>query len=228
MRHSSIVRPALPTVSRLALVATTVAGLVAFAPAGAEAKAAHHDGRHEAHHTTHHPAEHHAHHHGKHEARHHAQRSRHHHAPEKGHHAHHAHHAAHHHAHHSSKPTSSDRVMAALDIAIHHEGAPYVYGAAGPNAFDCSGLTSFAYHQAGFPGVPRTSAAQAGFVHRISRDAMRPGDFVFFYDGGGVYHVGLYDGMSGGRRYIVHAPYPGARVRREAIWTDSWFAGSMR
>lgn len=156
--------------------------------------------------------------------------------------AHHARH--HHHRHHHAKvvrgthfrrtraareaANRDDRVSQALRIAINHEGAPYVYGATGPNAFDCSGLTSYAYHQVGFDGLPRTAAEQAGFVRHIPRDQMRPGDLVFFYDGSHVYHVGIYDGMVDGRRYIVHAPYPGESVRREAIWTDSWFAGTMR
>ena len=41
-------------------------------------------------------------------------------------------------------------------------------------------------------------------------------------------HVGIFDGWSHGRRIIVHAPYPGADVRKEAIWTNSWFAGTLR
>lgn len=116
----------------------------------------------------------------------------------------------------------------ALKIAIRHEGAPYVYGAAGPNRFDCSGLTSFSYHRAGFPHVPRTAAEQARFARRIPRAKLRRGDLIFFTSGGHVYHVGLFDGRVHGVPFIIHAPKPGERVRRERIWTNAWFAGTIR
>jgi cell wall-associated NlpC family hydrolase len=119
---------------------------------------------------------------------------------------------------------TATKVRRALRIANNQKGDPYRYGAAGPNAFDCSGLVHFATHRAGFKGVPRTSSAQAGYMRRIKRAALRPGDFVFFTDGGRVYHVGVYVG----RHRIVHAPYSGARVRTERIWNDRWFAGSLR
>ena len=123
---------------------------------------------------------------------------------------------------------TSTRIRSALSIARNQKGDPYRYGASGPNAFDCSGLVYYSTHRAGFSHVPRTSSAQARFMRHIKRSAMRPGDFVFFYDGGGVYHVGIFNGWSHGRRQIVHAPYSGARVRREAIWTNKWFPGTLR
>lgn len=129
----------------------------------------------------------------------------------------------------AARPMSStQRVRLAFSIARHQLGDPYSYGAAGPSAFDCSGLVYYSYHRAGFHGVPRTSSAQAGYARHIPRSQMRIGDLVFFTSGGGVYHVGLYDGMHHGRRYIIHAPYPGKSVEREAIWTNSWFAGTLR
>jgi cell wall-associated NlpC family hydrolase len=123
---------------------------------------------------------------------------------------------------------TSTRIRSALSIARNQKGDPYRYGASGPNAFDCSGLVYFSTHRAGFGHVPRTSSAQARFMRHISRAAMRPGDFVFFSNGGGVYHVGVFTGWSHGRRQIVHAPYSGARVRTEAIWTNRWFPGTLR
>ena len=124
--------------------------------------------------------------------------------------------------------TVATRVRSALSIARNQKGDPYRYGASGPNAFDCSGLVYFSTHRAGFGNVPRTSSAQSRFMRHIKRSAMRPGDFVFFTNGGGVYHVGIFNGWSHGRRQIVHAPYSGARVRVEAIWTDRWFPGTLR
>jgi cell wall-associated NlpC family hydrolase len=120
------------------------------------------------------------------------------------------------------------KVERALKVAKRQKGDRYRYGAAGPNAFDCSGLVFFATHRAGLDGVPRTSSQQAGHMDRIKRKRMRPGDFVFFTGRSGVYHVGFYVGRRDGRRMIVHAPSTGSRVRTEAIWTDSWFPGSLR
>lgn len=119
------------------------------------------------------------------------------------------------------------RVLHAFSIAEAQYGKPYVWGATGPYSFDCSGLTSYAYHLAGL-SLPRTAAEQADYVHRIDRSQMKVGDLVFFYEGDHVYHVGLFDGYVGGVPYIVHAPHPGAVVRREAIWTDAWFPGTLR
>jgi cell wall-associated NlpC family hydrolase len=116
----------------------------------------------------------------------------------------------------------------ALAVARNQIGDPYRYGAAGPNAFDCSGLTYYAYHHAGYRGLPRTSSAQASFTHRERRSQMHRGDLVFFYDRGGVYHVGIFIGWHHGHRWIIHSPYSGQRVHRERIWTNSWFPGTLR
>ncbi|MGZ4475300.1 MAG: C40 family peptidase [Nocardioides sp.] len=118
-------------------------------------------------------------------------------------------------------------VERALATASRQQGDPYSYGSTGPNAFDCSGLMLFSFHAAGI-NLPRTAAAQAGAVRHIPRSQMRPGDLVFFSDGGHVYHVGMFDGWSHGRRIILHAPYSGQDVKKEAIWTNSWFAGTER
>ena len=120
------------------------------------------------------------------------------------------------------------KVDHAFDVAKRQKGDRYRYGAAGPNAFDCSGLVYYATHRAGFKRVPRTSSQQASYMNRIQRRNMRPGDFVFFTGSSGVYHVGFYAGRRHGRRVIVHAPSTGSRVRTEAIWTDSWFPGTLR
>jgi cell wall-associated NlpC family hydrolase len=142
----------------------------------------------------------------------------------------HHHSVRHHHPvrHHQSPGHADGRVAHAMSIAVAQRGKPYVYGASGPGAFDCSGLTSFAFHRAGFGALPRTSAAQAHFVRHIPRTGMQRGDLIFFTSGGGVYHVGLYAGFSHGRRMVLHAPYPGRRVTTQPLWTDSWFAGTLR
>lgn len=111
-----------------------------------------------------------------------------------------------------------------LRVARRQNGDPYAYGAAGPNRFDCSGLTQFVYRVALGKRLPHSSSAQVGRTKRITRKAARPGDLVFFHDGGGVYHVAVY---AGGNR-IWHAPGTGKRVTRAQIWTRSHFFGRVR
>lgn len=106
---------------------------------------------------------------------------------------------------------SSQRAGAAFAAAQSKIGSPYVYGASGPSSFDCSGLTSWAYAQAGV-SIPRTSQAQANAGSRIySQSALQQGDLVIFY--GDLHHVGFYAGNG----QVLHAPKPGASVRYESI-----------
>jgi cell wall-associated NlpC family hydrolase len=128
----------------------------------------------------------------------------------------------------SATSRRQERIWDGLRIARAQQGDPYRYGAAGPDAFDCSGLVYYSYRRAGFRNIPRTSSQQARHAHRIPRSHLRRGDFVYFHSGGSVYHVGIYAGSRHGRRYIVHASRPGVPVRRDPIWTDSWFAGTLR
>ncbi|MHA2789382.1 C40 family peptidase [Corynebacterium sp. S7] len=78
-----------------------------------------------------------------------------------------------------------------VDIARSKIGSPYVYGAAGPNSFDCSGFTSWVYQQAG-KTIPRTSQAQAAQGTSVSRENIQPGDIIVYYSGAS--HVGIYAG----------------------------------
>ena len=124
------------------------------------------------------------------------------------------------------------KIWTGLDIARAQQGDPYRYGATGPGAFDCSGLTYYSYRKAGLRNIPRTSSQQARFTRRIDRRDMRRGDFVFFYSGraraGNVYHLGVFSGWKDGRRVIVHASRSGTPVKRDPIWTSRWFAGTLR
>ncbi|MCT2593318.1 NlpC/P60 family protein [Streptomyces sp. N2-109] len=105
---------------------------------------------------------------------------------------------------------SSARAAAAVAAARGALGSPYAWGQAGPGAFDCSGLTQWAYRQAGV-SLPRTSQAQASAGRRVPLSEARPGDLVIYR--ADASHVGMYVG--GGQ--VVHAPYPGAQVRYEAV-----------
>jgi len=115
----------------------------------------------------------------------------------------------------SPKVTTTTQAAMAVAYAKAKIGKPYVYGAEGPNSFDCSGLTQAAWRSAGVK-IPRTSQAQLAGLTRVSASSVRPGDIVV-YKGGG--HVGLYVG--GGK--VVEAPRPGASVRL-APWRSGWYA----
>ena len=100
----------------------------------------------------------------------------------------------------------SGRAGIALRFALKQIGDKYVFGAAGPILWDCSGLTMRAYQAAGV-SLPHSSRAQARMGKSITKGALMPGDLMFF--GSPVSHVGIY--MGGGK--MVHAPRPGSRVK---------------
>jgi len=102
-------------------------------------------------------------------------------------------------------------VAYAEDAATH--AYPYVYGAAGPKTFDCSGLTMAAWKNAGVT-LPHNAASQWSQVAHIPRSALAPGDLVFY---NGLGHVGIYVGNDS----IVHAPHTGDHVRYAPINVDS-------
>lgn len=114
----------------------------------------------------------------------------------------------------------SGRAAAAVNYALGQVGDSYVYGAAGPSAFDCSGLTMMAWSQAGV-GLPHSSSAQMGSGSRVSSGSLQPGDLVFYYSP--VSHVGIYVG--GGR--IVHAANPGTGVVVAGVFSMP-FSGAVR
>lgn len=107
----------------------------------------------------------------------------------------------------------------AVDHARQQIGRPYTYGGSTPSSgFDCSGLTSWAWKQAGV-SIPRTSRDQHRWADRISREELRPGDLVFYSSGGPsgtVSHVALYAGD--GR--IVHASSSSDEVKEASV--DYW------
>ncbi|MFE9934581.1 C40 family peptidase [Streptomyces sp. NPDC005533] len=104
----------------------------------------------------------------------------------------------------------------AVAVAASKRGAPYAYGATGPKRFDCSGLTLYAFREAG-TRLPRTADQQYRHTRHVPREHRRLGDLVFFPKGRIMGHVGIYAGQD----KIWHAPRPGTRVRLERIWTKS-------
>ncbi|MFC9595867.1 NlpC/P60 family protein [Streptomyces sp. NPDC056944] len=144
------------------------------------------------------------------------------------------------------QPTPTARTV--INTALAQRGTPYSWGggnANGPSTgiccspsgksgahirgFDCSGLTLYAYAQAGIT-LPRTAAQQAGQGHRIPASAgiqaLRPGDLVFFaYDptrDPTIHHVAIYLGNG----QMINAPRPGTQVRTEALWDDGYAGGA--
>jgi cell wall-associated NlpC family hydrolase len=97
-------------------------------------------------------------------------------------------------------------------------GKPYVWGATGPDSFDCSGLTQAAYKAAGI-NLPRTTWDQVNVGHRVSVDALQPGDLIFFYSD--ISHVGLYIGDG----QMIHAPHTGTVVKIAPITEMPIYAG---
>ncbi|WP_228977664.1 C40 family peptidase [Streptomyces sp. DH12] len=105
---------------------------------------------------------------------------------------------------------ASSRAALAARAARSAVGKPYVWGANGPDGFDCSGLTQWSYAQAGV-GLPRTSQAQRGAGRHVPLSEARPGDLVTYRSDAS--HVAMY--MGNGQ--VVHAPYPGAPVRYDPV-----------
>ncbi|GAA2164295.1 cell wall-associated NlpC family hydrolase [Humibacillus xanthopallidus] len=107
-------------------------------------------------------------------------------------------------------PDPAPSASGIVGIAKSMFGVPYVYGGTTPSGFDCSGLTSYVYRQAGI-SIPRTASAQKAAATPVS--SPRPGDLVFF--GYPVYHVGIY--VSPGT--MIDAQRPGTTIGYHSIWT---------
>lgn len=108
----------------------------------------------------------------------------------------------------------------AVRYAIDHLGDPYVWDTAGPNEFDCSGLTMAAWAQAGVSMRHYTYDQYAAFPH-VGHDELQPGDLTFWNGGE---HVGIYIGKG----YVIHAPQPGEGVKVSPVdYPGSWY-GAVR
>lgn len=110
-----------------------------------------------------------------------------------------------------------------VTIALAQLGKPYRWGAAGPDAFDCSGLVVYCYAQLGI-SVPHSSRALYNMGTPISLAELQPGDLVFFARGGRVHHVGIYIG--GGN--FVHSPRSGDVVKITPLSSHGGYAGARR
>jgi len=115
---------------------------------------------------------------------------------------------------------SGDAVATALSWARAELGQPYVWGAAGPSTFDCSGLTQYVYGKAGI-ALPHYTGSQWTVGRHIARADLLPGDLVFFYSD--VHHMGIYVGGD----QMINAPHTGSVVQYASI-DQSSYAGAVR
>ena len=116
-------------------------------------------------------------------------------------------------------PTANTVGGQALQAALSKRGDPYVWAAAGPSEFDCSGLVMWAFAQEGI-SLPHYTGAQWNSGMHVARNDLEPGDLVFF--GADISHVGIYvgDGL------MVDAPNTGSVVRVEPLFSD--YVGAVR
>jgi peptidoglycan DL-endopeptidase CwlO len=117
----------------------------------------------------------------------------------------------------ATSSSGSGRGATAVSYALAQLGKPYVFGAAGPYSFDCSGLVMAAWAQAGVY-LPHSASMQYYATQRVSTSELQPGDLVFFY--GGIEHVGIYVG--GGT--FVHAANPGDGVVADQLFSSYWMS----
>jgi peptidoglycan DL-endopeptidase CwlO len=114
-------------------------------------------------------------------------------------------------------PAPPSRYGGVVGIAMQYLGVPYVWGGASPSGFDCSGFIMYVYAQIGV-SLPHHAASQYSAGSPVSRDALEPGDLVFF---NGLGHAGIYIG--GGQ--FIHAPHTGDVVKISSL-SDSWYAAT--
>lgn len=128
----------------------------------------------------------------------------------------------------ASNLTNQAHVHDAVQVVVAQKGDPYVYGAEGPNAFDCSGLMEYAFAKVGVY-MPRVSHDQSQFVTRIPASKANRGDFVYWYDSSGhVFHTAMVAGHRKGKIRVLEAQRTGTRISNNPLWNAPHFFGSMR
>jgi cell wall-associated NlpC family hydrolase len=119
------------------------------------------------------------------------------------------------------------QLTTALRAAESRQGRPYVWGAAGPASFDCSGLVQWSFAQAGV-SMPRVAADQARTGLAVPVSQLEPGDLLFYHtdptDPGYISHVAIYLGNG----WMIQAPQPGLNVQVVPASFGSQFAGAIR
>ncbi len=117
-------------------------------------------------------------------------------------------------------PEATNVGTTALRAALTQRGKPYVWGAAGPDSYDCSGLVMWAFAQEGI-SLPHYTGSQWNSGMHVSRDDLQPGDLVFFFQD--ISHVGIYLGNG----LMVDAPSTGQDVQVQAVFWNE-YVGAVR
>ena len=122
----------------------------------------------------------------------------------------------------NSSSSTSSKVDKVLNFASQQLGKPYVWGAQGPNSFDCSGLTYYVYKNAAGITLPRTSVEQSKYGTTVSKSNLKAGDLIFFDtsgpNDGGVSHVGIYVGNG----QMIHASSSQKKIVKVSVETSYW------
>jgi cell wall-associated NlpC family hydrolase len=113
----------------------------------------------------------------------------------------------------ANPPYPNFDLASVYNVATSYQGVPYVYGGATPAGFDCSGFIMYVYAQFGV-SLPHSSAGQGAAGTRIALADARPGDLVIMPG---------HDGFYAGNGNILHAPFAGASVRIQPIWTSNYY-----
>ena len=129
----------------------------------------------------------------------------------------------------ANNPSSTNKVEAVINLARQQIGKPYVWGAEGPNSFDCSGLVYYVYKNAANVTLPRASSSQYGSGVAVTKSNLKEGDLIFSStDGtGNITHVSIYSGNG----KMIHAPRSGKNVEEISMSTTYWsnaYVGARR
>ncbi len=118
-------------------------------------------------------------------------------------------------------PAARASAAKAIATAAAQIGDPYQWGAAGPDRFDCSGLTMYAWAAAGV-SLPHSSRAQFSSLPKVPLSEIQPGDLVF--RGSPIHHVAIYEGNG----VVIAAPHSGESVRRQSLFGSRWNSTAAR
>ncbi len=122
----------------------------------------------------------------------------------------------------NTAPTTTTSGAKVIQEARRYLGKPYVYGAAGPSSFDCSGFTQYVYKNAVGKSLPHSAKSQYSYGRSVSRSELKPGDLIFGNAGGsGIQHVGIYE-VFNGKGYMLHAGNEQTDVERTPF-PNSWY-----
>ncbi|SNY64331.1 C40 family peptidase [Paractinoplanes atraurantiacus] len=113
---------------------------------------------------------------------------------------------------------SSSRAAKVLAEARKHVGKLYLYGAAGPNRFDCSGYTMYVYRKSIGVKLPHKADSQQRYGRAVSKGAKKPGDLLITRSGGYGYHAAIYAGNG----YMYDSPHSGARISKRKIFSQNY------